>query len=143
MCTVTNGADYQYDITYGYVATGGYSPAIHLGYPQAFSPKSDQALSVWANVPGPLLFAAMAMDFLEEISLSPSAPRFSHTYGDIPTHGFHPNRKSLFETVSSSEFRYLCVLEQAINSLNHFEGYSRQLNIYLQSSEKKSIPLIQ
>ena len=25
---VTDGADYQYDITYGYVATGGYSPTI-------------------------------------------------------------------------------------------------------------------
>ncbi len=80
---VTDGADYQYDITYGYVATGGYSPAISSWLSTAFQPEVDQALKNMGHIPGPLLFAANGDDFSGGNIAFSFSPRFSHTYGDI------------------------------------------------------------
>jgi murein tripeptide amidase MpaA len=80
---VTDGADYQYDITYGYVAAGGYSPAISAWLSTSFQPEIDQALSAMGHIPGPLLFAANGNDFSGGNMAFSFSPRFSHTYGDI------------------------------------------------------------
>src|SRR5690606_9766070 len=80
---VTDGADYQYDITYGYVATGGYSPQISNWLSTYFQPEVDQALKDQGHIPGPLLFAANGNDFTEGNVAFNFSPRFSHTYGDI------------------------------------------------------------
>ncbi len=80
---VTDGADYQYDITYGFVATGGYSPEISKWLSGYFQPEVDQALKDEGHIPGPLLFAANNEDFTEGNIAFSFSPRFSHTYGDI------------------------------------------------------------
>mgnify|MGYP003665667270 FL=1 len=80
---VTDGADYQYDITYGYVATGGYSPQISNWLSTYFQPEVDQALKDEGHIPGPLLFAANGNDFTQGNVAFSFSPRFSHTYGDI------------------------------------------------------------
>jgi len=80
---VTDGADYQYDITYGYVATGGYSPQISNWLSTYFQPEVDQALKDKGHIPGPLLFAANGNDFTQGNVAFSFSPRFSHTYGDI------------------------------------------------------------
>ncbi|MCE7055438.1 M14 family metallopeptidase [Algoriphagus sp. AGSA1] len=80
---VTDGADYQYDITYGFVATGGYSPEISKWLSGYFQPEVDQALKDEGHIPGPLLFAANNTDFTEGNIAFSFSPRFSHTYGDI------------------------------------------------------------
>ncbi|WP_192347519.1 M14 family metallopeptidase [Algoriphagus sp. Y33] len=80
---VTDGADYQYDITYGFVATGGYSPEISKWLSGYFQPEVDQALKDQGHIPGPLLFAANNEDFTEGNIAFSFSPRFSHTYGDI------------------------------------------------------------
>lgn len=77
---VTDGADYQYDITYG---GGDYSPAIREWLTQAFRPAIDKRLKAYGHIPGPLIFAANDRDFTQGKSDWPYMPRFSTSYGDI------------------------------------------------------------
>lgn len=114
---VTDGADYQYDITYGYVKTGGYSPAVSAFLSDKFQPEVDQALDDWGHIPGPLLFAANGQDFSEGNVAFSFSPRFSHTYGDarhlpsilIENHSLKPFRQRVLGTY--------VFLEQAIKTM--------------------------
>ncbi len=118
---VTDGADYQYDITYGFVKTGGYSPAISDFLAERFQPEVDQALKDWGHIPGPLLFAANGDDFSEGNVAFSFSPRFSHTYGDarhmpsilIENHSLKPFNQRVLGTY--------VFLEQAIRTMasNH------------------------
>lgn len=119
---VTDGADYQYDVTYGYVATGGYSPEISSWLSSHFKPEVDQALKEQGHIPGPLLFAANNEDFTEGNIAFSFSPRFSHTYGDIrhlpailiENHSLKPFEQRVLGTY--------VFLEQAIKSVSaHFE----------------------
>lgn len=118
---VTDGADYQYDITYGFVETGGYSPAISSWLTSSFKPEVNQALKEMGHIPGPLLFAANGDDFSEGNIAFSFSPRFSHTYGDIrhmasiliENHSLKPFEQRVLGTY--------VFLEQAIRSLgSHF-----------------------
>ncbi len=118
---VTDGADYQYDITYGYVASGGYSPQISNWLSTYFQPEVDQALKDQGHIPGPLLFAANGNDFTEGNVAFSFSPRFSHTYGDIKhipsilieNHSLKPFEQRVLGTY--------VFLEQAIKSVSgHF-----------------------
>jgi hypothetical protein len=138
---VTDGADYQYDITYGYVAAGGYSPAISAWLSTSFQPEIDQALSAMGHIPGPLLFAANGNDFSGGNIAFSFSPRFSHTYGDIrhmasiliENHALKPFEQRVLGTY--------VFLEQAINSLgDHFEAL--QAAVESDSNQpKESIPV--
>ncbi len=138
---VTDGADYQYDITYGYVATGGYSPALSAWLSTFFQPEVDQALKDQGHIPGPLLFAANGNDFSAGNIAFSFSPRFSHTYGDIrhmasiliENHSLKPFEQRVLGTY--------VFLEQAINSLgDHFE--SLQSAVKSDSNQpKESIPV--
>ncbi|WP_075348676.1 M14 family metallopeptidase [Algoriphagus marinus] len=138
---VTDGADYQYDITYGYVATGGYSPEISSWLSTSFQPEVDQALKDMGHIPGPLLFAANGNDFSAGNIAFSFSPRFSHTYGDIrhmasiliENHSLKPFEQRVLGTY--------VFLEQAINSLGaHFE--SLQSAVKSDSEQpKESIPV--
>lgn len=118
---VTDGADYQYDVTYGFVETGGYSPEISSWLATHFKPEVDQALKDQGHIPGPLLFAANGEDFTEGNIAFSFSPRFSHTYGDIrhlpailiENHSLKPYEQRVLGTY--------VFLEQTIKSIgNHF-----------------------
>ncbi len=118
---VTDGADYQYDVTYGFVETGGYSPEISSWLSEKFKPEVDQALKDQGHIPGPLLFAANGEDFTEGNIAFSFSPRFSHTYGDIrhlpsiliENHSLKPYEQRVLGTY--------VFLEQTIKSVgNHF-----------------------
>jgi murein tripeptide amidase MpaA len=82
---VTDGADYQYDVTYGYNNASGHSPAIAAWLDRAFKPAVDRALTDMGHIPGPFVFTD---DPMKGISNGPSDPRLSHGYGDarhVPT----------------------------------------------------------
>lgn len=118
---VTDGADYQYDVTYGFVETGGYSPEISSWLATKFKPEVDQALKDQGHIPGPLLFAANGEDFTEGNIAFSFSPRFSHTYGDIrhlpailiENHSLKPYKQRVLGTY--------VFLEQMIKSVgNHY-----------------------
>jgi murein tripeptide amidase MpaA len=54
---VTDGADYQYDITFGYAGKHGYSPAIASWLDEIWSPAVHRDLEAMGHIPGPLIFA--------------------------------------------------------------------------------------
>ncbi|MCO7223357.1 M14 family metallopeptidase [Pleionea sp. CnH1-48] len=80
---VTDGADYQYDITYGFNADFGDSPSISRWLEQRLRPSVDKALAANGHLGGPLIFSVDSMDFKKGISGWTASPRFSNGYGDL------------------------------------------------------------
>ncbi len=103
---VTDGADYQYDITYGFQGEHAYSPAISNWLKSKFRPPVDGALSSNGHIPGPLLFAVNDEDFKEGNNEYTFSPRFSHGYGDarhlpsilVENHSLKPFRQRVLGT---------------------------------------------
>ncbi|HEU4889479.1 MAG TPA: M14 family metallopeptidase, partial [Thermoanaerobaculia bacterium] len=76
---VTDGADYQYDVTYGWNGPAGFSPAIAHWLDRSLRPAVDRGLSEMGHIPGPLIFTD---DPLAGVALGQSDPRLSHGYAD-------------------------------------------------------------
>jgi hypothetical protein len=79
---VTDGADYQYDITYGFVAEHAYSPKTSEWLKSVYSPNINSALTEKGHIPGPLVFAKNGDDFKDGNMDLSFSPRFSHSWGD-------------------------------------------------------------
>ena len=85
---VTDGADYQYDITWGGNGPAAYSPAIESWYGSVLNPQLQNDLRQQGHIPGPLIFAIEGRDMNRGILNWTSSPRFSTGYGDarhLPT----------------------------------------------------------
>ncbi|MGS0682219.1 M14 family metallopeptidase [Shewanella sp. 125m-7] len=85
---VTDGIDYQYDVTFGYNLAQGQSPAIYNWLENSYRPAIESSLTEQGHVPGPLVFAIDNADITKGMSLWNASPRFSNGYGDarhLPT----------------------------------------------------------
>ncbi|WP_415908781.1 M14 family metallopeptidase [Oleiharenicola sp. Vm1] len=83
---VTDGIDYQYDITFGHNGYGGqfaWSPQIGKWLDDVLDPLLDRALTAAGHQPGPLIFAQNNRDLAEGIGMGTTTPRFSNGYGDL------------------------------------------------------------
>jgi hypothetical protein len=80
---VTDGEDYQYDITYGAVGKHGYSPAIAGFFDEVLFPAFARDLAAQGHEPGPLVFAVNSRDMTQGIVDWTPTPRFSNGYGDV------------------------------------------------------------
>ncbi|HVT44432.1 MAG TPA: M14 family metallopeptidase [Thermoanaerobaculia bacterium] len=80
---VTDGADYQYDITYGWNDTTNYSPWIVRWLAMSLEPALTSDLRAMGHIPGPFVFAVNWEDLQGGIELGYSPPRFSTGYGDL------------------------------------------------------------
>ncbi len=76
---VTDGADYQYDVTYGWNGAAGFSPAIAQWLDSSLRPAVDRGLKQMGHIPGPLIFTD---DPLSGVASGQSDPRLSTGYGD-------------------------------------------------------------
>ena len=104
---VTDGADYQYDITFGYNGKHGYSPAI-VGWLDTFlRPAIYRDLQALGHIPGPLISGpADGHDFKSGLIEWTAPPRFSNGYGDarhLPTvlvenHSLKPYKQRVLGT---------------------------------------------
>jgi hypothetical protein len=79
---VTDGTDYQYDITYGWNPVEGYSPGISHWMNQVVRKSIDVALQNEGHVPGPLIFQVDAENPEKGVTDYVLPPRFSNAYGD-------------------------------------------------------------
>jgi murein tripeptide amidase MpaA len=103
---VTDGIDYQYDVTFGYNLAQGYSPSIFKWLETIYRPEVEQALTEQGHIPGPLVFANDNTDMSKGISLWNPSPRFSNGYGDarhLPTilienHSLKPYKQRVLGT---------------------------------------------
>ena len=83
---VTDGIDYQYDITYGFHGWDGgfaWSPKTGAWLDKVYRPAMDAALQAAGHIPGPLVFAQNNRDLAQGITAGPGDPRFSNAYGDL------------------------------------------------------------
>lgn len=106
---VTDGTDYQYDITYAFSGWRGYyakSEAIGRWLDKRLRPRVDIALKRSGHVPGYYVSAIDNRDPDKGISHNPDTPRFSTGYGDIrriptvlvETHSLKPYRQRVLGT---------------------------------------------
>lgn len=84
---VTDGADYQYDITYGWHgyhdrAAATWSPGTVSWLNRRFEPEVAAALRAAGHIPGPLVFHVDNDDQTKGLWEWPGGPRFSTTYGE-------------------------------------------------------------
>jgi murein tripeptide amidase MpaA len=80
---VTDGADYQYDITYGYNTSTYYSPAIGAWLEQVADPAIAKDLTAMGHKPGTLYQVRDYQDPGKGIFSWWAEPRFSNGYGDV------------------------------------------------------------
>ena len=104
---VTDGADYQYDVTFGFnEPDGAWSPSIGRWLAEVYRPAVAGALTGMGHVPGPLVFLLNDYDPRGGIPKWTAGPRFSNGYGDarhLPTvlvenHSLKPYRQRVLGT---------------------------------------------
>jgi hypothetical protein len=104
---VTDGADYQYDITFGWNRPpAAWSPAIGAWLDAVYRPAISEALSDQGHIPGRLIFTVDDLDWKQGIARFTAGPRFSNGYGDarhLPTvlvenHSLKPYRQRVLGT---------------------------------------------
>jgi hypothetical protein len=103
---VTDGIDYQYDITFGYNGQNGHSPDIAAWLDRRLTPALNQDLAAMGHIPGPLIFATDNLDPSKGIETWTARPRYSTGYGDLrhlPTvlvenHSLKPYRQRVLGT---------------------------------------------
>jgi murein tripeptide amidase MpaA len=106
---VTDGLDYQQDITFdfnGYGGRGARSVAIGRWLDEVYRPAIEAGLRRGGHVPGPYINTVDARDPAKGIVIAPSGGRFSTGYGDLrrlptvllETHSLKPYRRRVLGT---------------------------------------------
>ncbi len=103
---VTDGADYQYDITFGYNGPHAWSPHIARWLDEVFTPATSAALERMGHIPGPLTFGVNGRDMSEGTVQWTASPRFSNGWGDarhlpsvlVENHSLKPYRQRVLGT---------------------------------------------
>lgn len=128
---VTDGVDYQYDITWGAAGEQSHSPATARVMEQILDPAFAADLEAAGHIPGPLIFAVDNQNVANGLfDWSASTPRFSDGYGaarHLPTilvenHSLKPYDQRVLGTyvLLESALRHLAdhvdVLRDAVRS---------------------------
>jgi hypothetical protein len=103
---VTDGADYQYDITYGWNGPHGWSPRIADWLDGTLRPRVNKALNAGGHIPGPLIFSANGRDMSGGMLSWTASPRYSNGWGDarhmatilVENHSLKPFRQRVLGT---------------------------------------------
>ncbi|TDI11816.1 MAG: carboxypeptidase [Acidobacteria bacterium] len=80
---VTDGADYQYDITWGFNGDHAYSPRTARWLEDRLGAAANRDLKAQGHVPGPLIFLVEPRDPDQGMFEWTAGPRFSTGYGDL------------------------------------------------------------
>lgn len=81
---VTDGADYQYDVTYGYNPVfSSESPSVSAALDNYFKPMIDAKLAEQGHIPGPLVFVMDKREFKKGLAGWVATPRYSNGWGDL------------------------------------------------------------
>lgn len=151
---VTDGIDYQYDITFGYNGYddgNAWSPKIGRWLDSVFRPTATGALAERGHIPGCLVFARNDRNPAEGIGLGSTMPRFSDGYGDLrhmPTilvenHSLKPYRQRVLGTYVLLEAALQCVgvdglaLQAAIDADRNARPDQVPVNWTLEGEERR------
>jgi hypothetical protein len=135
---VTDGADYQYDVTYGWNGPMGHSPSIARWLDEAFRPQVDAALRAMGHIPGPLIFTD---DPLSGVAHGVTDPRLSNGYGDarhmasilVENHSLKPYDQRVLGTY--------VFLEQTLRTIAHEGAALKNATRIARDSRDKTVPL--
>ncbi|ABV38967.1 conserved hypothetical carboxypeptidase [Shewanella sediminis HAW-EB3] len=144
---VTDGIDYQYDVTFGYNQPQGLSPASYRWLEQSYRPAIEAELSAQGHIPGQLIFALDNTDITKGMSLWNPSPRYSNGYGDarhLPTilienHSLKPFKQRVLGTYVMLEATLKTVSEQStkLRSAIQQDKYSYSPQLTLTWKEKQ------
>ncbi|MEA2462484.1 MAG: hypothetical protein QOJ98_231 [Acidobacteriota bacterium] len=135
---VTDGADYQYDVTYGWNGPAAHSPSIAHWLDNTYRRPVDDGLRAMGHIPGPLIFTD---DPLAGVSSGQSDPRLSHGYGDarhmasilIENHSLKPYDQRVLGTY--------VFLEQTLRTVARDAAGLRDATRTARAARAKTIPL--
>ncbi|MFC1763954.1 M14 family metallopeptidase [Planctomycetota bacterium] len=138
---VTDGVDYQYDITWGYNGTHAYSPASAAWMDEVLTPTLMQDLKTMGHIPGPLVFAADDQDIHQGLHLGTGGPRYSNGYGDlrhlpsvlVENHSLKSYRQRVLGTY--------VLLESTLRTLGQHGGRLQRAIQQDRHSRPKTVPL--
>ncbi len=138
---VTDGADYQYDITFGGHGSQGYSPSISNWLETKFKPYADKDLSSNGHIPGQLLFALNDRDFSQGNVLLLGEPRFSDAYGNarhmasvlVENHSLKPFKQRVLGTY--------VLLESTLKLLATDGKYLREKTLLDRALRETKVPM--
>lgn len=80
---VTDGVDYQYDVTWGAAPSFGWSPEISRWLAGPFGSFVNREMERGGHVPGPFAWALNGRDLSEGSVVWMGTPRFSDSYGSV------------------------------------------------------------
>jgi hypothetical protein len=106
---VTDGEDYQYDVTYGWAGYQGdfaRSKATSAWLDKTYLPATEAGLKAAGHIPGQLVFALDDRDPKKGLGASPASLRYSNGYGDaariatvlVENHSLKPYRQRVLGT---------------------------------------------
>lgn len=138
---VTDGADYQYDITFGGNGRNAWSPAIGNWIEDVYRPAISTALSENGHEPGGLVFATNGMDMKDGFQAWSGNPRFSNGYGDVihlpailvENHSLKPYKRRVLGTY--------VLLAETLGFLGREKDSLRQAAMSDRQRRPKTIPL--
>ena len=138
---VTDGADYQYDITFGGNGRNAWSPAIGNWIEDIYRPAIGSALSANGHEPGSLIFAVNDMDMKDGFVSWAGSPRYSNGYGDVihlPTilvenHSLKPYKRRVLGTY--------VLLAETLELLAKEKGSLRQATLTDRQRRPEQVPL--
>jgi hypothetical protein len=116
---VSDGSDFQYDITFGWNDSTGYSPRATRWLRSTLEPELHRTLIAMGHIPGPLI----PDDPSKGLTVANLPPRFSTGYGDlrhipsvlVETHSLKPYEQRVLAT--------LVLMQSALQTLGQ-EGVS-------------------
>ena len=133
---VTDGQDYQYDITFGYNGPHAWSPNIARWLDRALTPALNLDLEDNGHIPGPLIFAVNETDMSDGIYEWTAGPRYSIGWADarqlpaflVENHSLKPYKQRVLGTYVLLESA-LRVVGRDINALRAAVRADRQRSI--------------
>src|SRR5262249_16400839 len=137
---VTDGADYQYDITFGH-NDQAWSPAIGRWLTETLAPALTRDLETMGHIPGPLIQVADDRNPGKGILGWRAGPRYSNGYGDarhlpsvlVENHSLKPYRQRVLGTY--------VLLESALRTLGKQAAGLRQAVAADEARRSAEIPL--
>jgi Zinc carboxypeptidase len=137
---VTDGADYQYDITFGHNEQG-WSPAIGRWLTETLAPALTRDLEAMGHIPGPLIQVADDRNPGKGILGWRAGSRYSNGYGDarhlpsllVENHSLKPYRQRVLGTY--------VLLESALRTLGKQAASLRQAVSADEARRSAEIPL--
>ena len=136
---VTDGADYQYDITYGWNGPHAHSPAIASWLDGTLRPALTADLRAAGHIPGPLVFPVDDADLGKGLVEWTSSPRLSTGYGDarhlatvlVENHSLKPYKQRVLGTyvLLESTLRALAKSGPALRAATEKDGARRSAQV--------------